>query len=229
MKRAAFRACALAALGGFAAGCGSGSSSPPGNTRLTLSGQIQMRAGTTLPATLKAEVVGTAIAAPVQANGLFTLTGVPAGVQTIGIVNTTDPTATLLVAEPVDVKAGATTIPPLPTPTTFTPSAQSDLAGKVYEGPISPVEMNGQPNDKPYAGAMLHIAPADSSGGVIGGPTYDVTSAADGSFSVQVPPGLYLVTPLSGGNGFPHASTFLVTVLANQTSSVVIEYDTGIR
>jgi hypothetical protein len=55
-----------------------------------------------------------------------------------------------------------------------------------------------------------------------------VTSGADGSFRVDLPPGDYVVVP-GNGDPFPMAQPVDVTVVAGDYAPVEINYDTGIR
>jgi hypothetical protein len=94
------------------------------------------------------------------------------------------------------------------------------------KGPIDPAVMLGQQNEAPYPGATLLIQSTPALGSAAAS---TVTSGSDGTFTLSEPPGQYLITPQPGANGFPHAAPFLVSVLANQMSHIVVEYDTGIR
>ena len=55
------------------------------------------------------------------------------------------------------------------------------------------------------------------------------TADADGHFRVPLYPGTYLLHPLPGPNGFPHASDQSVQVETDAFTPVNIAYDTGIR
>jgi hypothetical protein len=54
------------------------------------------------------------------------------------------------------------------------------------------------------------------------------TAAADGTFSIPLPPGEYVILP-QPGDPFPQASPVDVTVVPGQFAEVQINYDTGIR
>src|SRR6266540_2798345 len=78
-----------------------------------------------------------------------------------------------------------------------TNSGQSDssvIDGLVLQGPISPVQRQGETNEAPLAGAPITIVNTG---------TYDapfhLTSDANGHFSATVSPGTYAITP----NSFP--------------------------
>lgn len=108
-----------------------------------------------------------------------------------------------------------------------TPVAPSGIRGTVVLGPTCPVESTPGANDPvpcltPYSANLVII---DSEGARV----ESVTSAADGSFQVDVPPGDYVVTPATGADTYPVAQPVSVTVAAGQYASVEINYDTGIR
>lgn len=54
------------------------------------------------------------------------------------------------------------------------------------------------------------------------------TAAADGTFTIPLPPGEYVILPQSG-NPFPQASPLDVTVVPGQFAEIQVNYDTGIR
>lgn len=99
--------------------------------------------------------------------------------------------------------------------------------GTVTAGPTCPVERD--PPDpactaRPVAGAVLVFAGAD------GTEVARVTSAADGTFSVELAPGAYRVTPepVDGLMGTP--APMDVEVEAGQPmTELQVSYDTGIR
>ena len=57
----------------------------------------------------------------------------------------------------------------------------------------------------------------------------EVTSAADGTFRIELPPGDYVVQPAPGGDPFPSAEARTVTVVAGEMSEVEIDYERGRR
>ena len=101
------------------------------------------------------------------------------------------------------------------------------VRGTVSSGPTCPVET--QPPDpacaeRPVAGAVLVFTNAD------GAEVARVTSAADGTFSVELAPGAYRVTaePVEGLMGRPEPLD--VEVEAGQPmTELQVSYDTGIR
>jgi hypothetical protein len=108
-----------------------------------------------------------------------------------------------------------------------TPVPPSGIRGVVLLGPTCPVESTPGADDPvpcltPYS-ANLVILDAE------GVRAASVTSAGDGSFQVDVPPGDYVVTPSTGADTYPIAQPVSVTVAAGQYASVEINYDTGIR
>ncbi|HWH23797.1 MAG TPA: carboxypeptidase-like regulatory domain-containing protein [Candidatus Limnocylindria bacterium] len=108
------------------------------------------------------------------------------------------------------------------TPPGSTPVPPSGISGKVVLGPTCPVEVEGEPPCvTPYAALLLVL---DTAGNVAG----RATSADDGTFRLDLPPGDYVVTPQSG-DPFPVAQPINVTVVAGEYTELEINYDTGIR
>lgn len=106
-------------------------------------------------------------------------------------------------------------------------SGATGVRGKVTAGPTCPVVME-PPNpacaDRPVAGAVLVFR--DASGVEVA----RVTSAGDGTFSVELAPGAYdlVPQPFHGLMGTPQAMK--VGVVAGQPmTAVTVSYDTGIR
>jgi Carboxypeptidase regulatory-like domain len=100
------------------------------------------------------------------------------------------------------------------------------VRGTVTAGPTCPVET--QPPDpacaaRPVAGAVLVLSDAG------GTEVARATSAADGTFTVELAPGAYRLTPQSvdGLMGTPAAMD--VVVEAGPPTEVQVSYDTGIR
>jgi hypothetical protein len=100
------------------------------------------------------------------------------------------------------------------------------VRGTVTAGPTCPVER--EPPDpgcaeRPVAGAVLVFTDA---GGL---EVARVTSAADGSFTVELAPGAYHVSaePVAGLMGTPGPMD--VEVEAGQPTELQVSYDTGIR
>lgn len=108
-----------------------------------------------------------------------------------------------------------------------TPSAPSGIQGLVVLGPTCPVESTPGANDPvpcltPYS-AQLVVLDAENS--VVA----RVTSAADGNFRIDLPPGDYIVTPATGTDSYPIANPVSVTVVNGQYVPIEVNYDTGIR
>ena len=108
-----------------------------------------------------------------------------------------------------------------------TPTPSSGIQGTVLLGPTCPVESTPGANDPvpcltPYS---ANLAIIDSEGVRVA----TVTSAADGTFRLDLPPGEYVVTPSTGVDTYPIAQPVSVVVTTGQYASVEINYDTGIR
>ena len=97
----------------------------------------------------------------------------------------------------------------------------SGITGMVTLGPISPVQREGEPNDKPYSATIII---KDHAGAIV----TQVQSGADGRFTVNLPPGTYTLEPVNG-NPLPRAGTQDVTIQPHTFAEVTISYDTGIR
>jgi carboxypeptidase family protein len=100
------------------------------------------------------------------------------------------------------------------------------LHGTVTAGPTCPVETvppDPACAERPVAGAVLVLSDAN------GGEVARATSAADGTFSVEVAPGTYHLTaqPVEGLMGVPEPMD--VTVDAGVSTELQLSYDTGIR
>jgi len=106
-----------------------------------------------------------------------------------------------------------------------TPNAPSGIRGKVFLGPTcpGPVDENAtaEPCVTPYS-AQLAILDAD--GKVVA----RVTSAADGSFQLDLPAGDYTVAP-QNGDPVPSAPSQPVSVEPGKYTEIEINYDTGVR
>lgn len=100
--------------------------------------------------------------------------------------------------------------------------ANSGVQGEVRIGPVSPVEQQGVPNDKPYV-ATFRIEQASD-----GKVAAEATSAADGSFKVALAPGRYVLEPVNG-TPVPIAQPQEFTVSAGGFTTVRVDYDSGIR
>jgi hypothetical protein len=108
-----------------------------------------------------------------------------------------------------------------------TPSTPSGIQGVVMLGPTCPVESTPGANDPvpcvtPYSAELVIL---DGENAVMA----RVTSAADGAFVINLPPGDYIVTPATGTDSYPIANPVSVTVVPGQFAHIEVNYDTGIR
>ena len=98
------------------------------------------------------------------------------------------------------------------------------IRGTVTLGPTCPVEQVGEPPCvTPYAATLVVTAAEDDS--VVA----RVSSGPDGAFSVDVPPGDYVIVPQPGGDPYPTGTPVEVTVEAGAYTEIEVSYDTGIR
>ena len=97
----------------------------------------------------------------------------------------------------------------------------SGIEGMVTIGPISPVQRQGEPGERPYAGRIL-VKRMD------GRAVAEVMSGADGRFKVDLKPGSYRLEPQSPGP-LPIARPQEVTVEPHKFTEVSVSYDSGIR
>ena len=97
------------------------------------------------------------------------------------------------------------------------------LEGRVTLGPITPVEqVGGGPNTRPYEATVDVATPG-------GDVVETVESGSDGTFSVRLAAGSYRLVPRSPqGRPLPYAAPVDAAVVAGQTTTVVIAYDSGI-
>ena len=107
-----------------------------------------------------------------------------------------------------------------------TPPAPSGIRGTVLLGPTCPLghepgSSEPVPCLTPYA---ARLAMVDADGQVVA----HVTSAADGSFQVDLPPGEYTVAP-QNGDPYPVAQSLPVVVVPGEYVEIQVNYDTGIR
>ncbi len=119
--------------------------------------------------------------------------------------------------------------PPPPPPT------EQGISGLVLIGPLAPVEIEGQPNEGPLAGAHVVIeqVPAEVENGIAPAHVFrwqGVTNA-EGRFKVRTPVGKFRVvarrviqTTLDGSS-----ATETVSVEAGAVSAVTLHIDSGIR
>jgi hypothetical protein len=108
-----------------------------------------------------------------------------------------------------------------------TATPPSGIRGVVLLGPTCPIGEDPGADDPvpcltPYAAALVVT---DSESAVVA----RVSSAADGTFQVDLPPGEYVVTPATGQDTYPIAQPVSVVVGPGSYAEVEINYDTGIR
>lgn len=105
--------------------------------------------------------------------------------------------------------------------------AEPNLTGDVVIGPTCPVvrlDRLDQCQDRPYA-ATLSIQTADGTSQVT-----RVTTDDQGHFAVALEAGTYQVVPLTPpGSILPRGVPQTVTLVDGVTSSIVVQYDSGIR
>jgi hypothetical protein len=97
------------------------------------------------------------------------------------------------------------------------------LEGTVTRGPTAPVARPGMPNEAPIAEAKIQIA--DPSGNVV----TTTRSGSDGSYSVQLLNGPYLVSVVSPRTPFGRRAPEAVTISSGQHTHLDLHVDTGIR
>lgn len=99
----------------------------------------------------------------------------------------------------------------------------SGVAGRVWLGPLSPVQrVGGPPNERPYA-ATLEVLRPDAR--IVA----TVRSGQGGFFRVNLAAGAYVLQGMSGSGDLPHAIPVPVVVMAHRFATVRVEFDTGIR
>ncbi|MGQ0570256.1 MAG: hypothetical protein ACT4P5_12170 [Armatimonadota bacterium] len=99
---------------------------------------------------------------------------------------------------------------------------RSGIEGKIVIGPNCPVVRGAGCADRPYQ-AMVLVKTATGSKEIS-----RFRSQRNGWFHVPLPPGTYLLVPVSG-NALPRPGAHTVVVKRNRFTSLVIRYDTGIR
>ena len=103
-----------------------------------------------------------------------------------------------------------------PTPT------DSGVEGQVLIGPMCPVVQVGQEcPDQPYQATLTVNSPK-------GKRIAQVQTEVDGTFKILLPPGEYILHPESP-NVMPFAQEQPFTVEAGRFTSLIVNYDSGIR
>ncbi|MCX5973239.1 MAG: S-layer homology domain-containing protein [Coprothermobacterota bacterium] len=103
------------------------------------------------------------------------------------------------------------------------PQPYSGIYGRITLGPIQPVEIPGQPNEKPYQATV--VVRQEASGQEVARFQSDV----NGYYRIALAPGAYQLDPLPGANPFPVAGLQTVVVPEGQFVEVNFQYDTAIR
>jgi hypothetical protein len=99
----------------------------------------------------------------------------------------------------------------------------SGVQGRVWLGPLSPVQQPGGPsNERPYS-ATIDVLAVDNH--VVA----TVHADGGGQFSVDLKPGTYILQGVSGSNGLPRAAPVPAVVAAHRFTTVRVSFDTGIR
>ena len=107
-------------------------------------------------------------------------------------------------------------------PVRSTPT-DSGVQGRVWLGPLSPVQhVGGPPNERPYSVTLRVLGPGNSI-------VATVRSGQDGHFRVGLAAGTYVLQGVPGSNGLPRANLVSVVVVAHRFSAVQVWFDTGIR
>lgn len=101
----------------------------------------------------------------------------------------------------------------------------SGIDGTVLLGPVSPVQKEGEINDKPFPDAVIFIM--DSIGGK---KVMEAVSDRNGHFRVNLSPSVYMLVPQNPkGQMLPFGKPETVTVPEAQFAKITIYYDSGIR
>jgi hypothetical protein len=137
---------------------------------------------------------------------------VPFGRDLVAIVNFSSGTETPLPATPAAPVAQV--------------HAQTGIRGVALAGPIVPVERPGVSNTRPLVNALIEVRRA--SGGPI---VAQVRTDTHGRFTIPLVAGQYVLVPLPPQpHAFlPRAQRQMVTVPSSGFTSVVVNFDTGIR
>ncbi len=129
---------------------------------------------------------------------------------------------------PAPTQAAPTTAAPTPSvgTTNVSPSSTpaSGVRGTVTTGPTCPVQMPGDSAcaDRPVSGALLVALEGTREVG-------RTTSRVDGTYSLALPPGLYVIVPQPVKGLLGTANRSMVTVDAGAWVELDFVYDTGIR
>jgi hypothetical protein len=110
--------------------------------------------------------------------------------------------------------------PPAERPSTGPSDGPSGITGVVLVGPECRRPTEASPCLVAYQARLVILDPD-------GDPVGEVSSAPDGRFRIELPPGDYVIQPAPGGDPFPRAEARSVTVVAGEMSEVEIDYERG--
>ena len=102
----------------------------------------------------------------------------------------------------------------------------SGIQGSIFSGPTCPVvgpDTGDECDDQPYAGTVI-VRTEDGNREVA-----RFTADESGDFEIALNPGVYMLVPQPGENGFPFAGDQVVQVHPDAFTDVTILFDTGIR
>ena len=103
-------------------------------------------------------------------------------------------------------------------------TTDSGVQGTVWIGPVSPVQKEGDPNEKPYPDARILVK--DAAGKTVA----TIVSGKDGSYRVALDPGTYTISPQSPeGSPLPRGTDATVVVVQGVFTPLDLHYDSGIR
>jgi hypothetical protein len=108
---------------------------------------------------------------------------------------------------------------------TSSQAATSGINGAVLIGPVSPVQKQGDANEKPYPDAVIFVMDASGQQKIS-----EVKSDFNGLFTVYLAPGKYILSPQTPkGRPLPVGEPQEVVVLENHLTEVTVNYDSRIR
>jgi len=102
------------------------------------------------------------------------------------------------------------------------PPPNTGIEGLATFGPISPVQREGEPGSRPYAGVFV-VHPRGSDRTVA-----EIHTAEDGRFRLLLAPGEYTID-LRGGSAPPSMAPVDVVVRRGEYTRVELPVDSGIR
>jgi hypothetical protein len=100
-------------------------------------------------------------------------------------------------------------------------ASENGIRGQVNIRPVRPHATLGTPNFAPY---QTKLEVSDGSGHVVA----NIETDGNGQFRKALPPGTYILKPLSPGP-YPRATEQTIVVSPGKFSQVTITYDSGIR